>query len=100
MNKALIIAALSEMSRPELTATAKRIGVPVGKSKANTINNVADAIAGVKGARCTIDLTIRKGESSSVSGEVITAVKFRSARKGDLLRSAVNPTAPAAFGVI
>jgi hypothetical protein len=91
MNRTLIVAALSEMPRTELSATAKRIGVKTGKSKVNTINNIADAIAGVKGARCTIELTIRKGESAAVSGEVIYASKFRSARAATPLRSAVVP---------
>jgi hypothetical protein len=91
MNRNLIVAALNEMPRNELSATAKRLGLKVGKSKANTVNNVADAIAGVKGGRCTIALTIRKGESSAVSGEVIFAAKFRSARAGTPLTSAIVP---------
>ena len=89
MNRNLIVAALNEMPRNEINATAKRIGVKVGKSRSNTVNNVADAICGVKGARCTVELTIRKGESSAVSGEVIFASKFRSARAGTPLVSAV-----------
>ncbi len=90
MNRNLVIASLNEVSREELNATAKRIGVKVGKSKANTVSNIADAICGVKGARCTVQFTIRKGESSAVSGEVIFASKFRSARAATPIVSAIQ----------
>jgi hypothetical protein len=90
MNRNLVIASLNEMSREELTATAKRLGLKIGKSKANTVTNVADAICGVKGARCTVEFTIRKGESAAVSGEVIFASKFRSARAATPLVSAIQ----------
>lgn len=96
MNRILIVAALSELTRPELSATAKTLGIPVGKSKANTINNVADAIADVKGARCTIRFTIRKGESSAVNTTVVLDKKFRSAREGDtFITPVVSATAAA-----
>lgn len=89
ISKALVIAALSEMPRKELSATAKQAGIPVGKSRSNTIANVANAIFDVKGIRCTVDLTIRKGESSAVSGHEIFRTKFRSARAATPLRSAI-----------
>lgn len=93
MEKALIIAALGQLSRTALAASAKSLGIPVGKSKANTISNLANAIHGVKGARCTIHLVIRRGESSAVSSEVILSQKFRSARDGSVLITPETPKA-------
>ncbi len=95
MNRNLIVAALSENSRAELSATAKQLGLPVGKSKNNTVANIADAIAGVKGARCTIRFTIRKGNSSAESAHVVLDKKFRSARAGDTFTNPVQATAVA-----
>lgn len=89
MNRNLVIANLNEMSREELNATAKRIGCKIGKSKNNTVSNVADALCGVKGARCTVEFTIRKGESSAVNSEVIFASKFRTARAATPIVSAI-----------
>lgn len=89
MNRNLIVANLETLTRPELSAIAKRIDCPVGKSRLNTINNIADRMVAVKGVRCTVEFTIRKGESASVDSTVLFSHKLRSARAGTPGTSAI-----------
>ena len=49
---------LNEMTRPDLAAVASKLGVAVGKSKANTVANLTKAIQAGK-ARFTVQFTIR-----------------------------------------
>ena len=83
-NRILVVAALSLISRDDLRATAKSLGLPTGKNKENTVATLADAITESKVARCTVDFTIRKG-ASAAEGCAVAAYKFRSARAGAVL---------------
>ena len=58
------------MTREELAATAKALGVPVGKSRANTIANLTKAVAAGKAhvkAVCTISFKPADGSASRVT---------------------------------
>ena len=58
------------MSREELAATAKALGVPVGKSRANTIANLNKAVTAGKAQVkmvCTISFKPADGSASRVT---------------------------------
>lgn len=62
VNKSLLLAAIALASTDELRATAKKLGVPVGKSKSNTVANLAGAVESQK-ARFTLTVTVRSNEN-------------------------------------
>ena len=93
INRSTLIAVLNEMPRNELAASARYVGVKVGKSKANTVNNIADAmLSDAPVVRCTVQLTLRKG-ATSADGSAFLTRKFRSARAGDLVQNSLPTTA-------
>ena len=58
------------MSREELAATAKSVGAPVGKSRANTIANLTKAVAAGKAQVkmvCTVSFKPTDGSASRVT---------------------------------
>lgn len=59
MNKTLISLTLNSMSRNELRLVAKRLNIPRGKDKNNTISNLVNAFE-QKTARFTLQFTIRR----------------------------------------
>ena len=70
-SKPIVAAPLFDsMTREELAATAKSVGVPVGKSKANTIANLTKAIADGKAQIkmvCTVSFKPADGSASRVT---------------------------------
>lgn len=58
MKPSLIIDTLSTMTRGELRNVARRLNVPTGRNKIDSIINISSAIRN-KTARFTIDFTIR-----------------------------------------
>jgi len=64
-NVTLIIPVLNAMTREDLNGTAKRIGVPVGKSKKATIANLTAAIkAGKLNAKLNATLSFKPADGS------------------------------------
>lgn len=58
MNPAIISNTLHSMTRDQLRATARKLGVSVGHDKTDTVGNIANAISN-NSARFTVQFTIR-----------------------------------------
>jgi hypothetical protein len=93
------------MTREELAATAKSLGVPVGKSRANTIANLNKAVAAGKAnvkMVCTISFKPADGSASRVTYFGKTLRTYVSGPgKGDetwLTPAAAVPGSPAPLG--
>lgn len=88
----LVLAALTTLTRKELSALAKQaMGVPVGKSKPDTIRNLSQAIAKGKlqvKSLMTITLPPPVAPTSGYSprhGRTVLVKKFRSYRPDKVL---------------
>mgnify|MGYP001569969250 CR=1 FL=1 len=84
--KNIINDTLATMSREHLTATAKALGLPVGKSKGNTVTNITKAIND-KTARFTVEFTIRSNANpdATVYPPAIYRAKLRTSKPNKVL---------------
>lgn len=79
---------LNTLTRAELAALAKSAGVPVGKSKTNTISNVGNAVAHGKlqfKSLVTITLPPPSDPVGLRHGRTVLVKKFRSYRPDKVL---------------
>jgi len=80
----LTIAAINSLERTELAAIAKKLGVPVGKSKSNTVSSVCKAVAAGKlQVKSVVAFTLPSDISRH--GPTVFAKKFRSYRPDEVL---------------
>jgi hypothetical protein len=91
-NASHITNTLNEMTRPDLAAVATSLGVPVGKSKANTVSNLAKAIQAGK-ARFTIQFTIRKNADPKANyAPAVFSMKLRTHKDDKIVVAAPQST--------
>jgi hypothetical protein len=88
MNANQISNTLNEMSRTDLAAVAAKLGVKVGKSKANTVANVTKAIQDGK-ARFTVQFTIRDNSNPEATfASALFSMKLRTHKPNKVLVAA------------
>jgi ABC-type taurine transport system substrate-binding protein len=81
------IAAINNLERSELVALAKTAGVPVGKSKSNTVSSVVKAVAAGKlQVKSVLTVTLPAAAGSYARhGAKVFEKKFRSYRPDKVL---------------
>jgi hypothetical protein len=74
----IIAATLAGMSQKELSAVAKTAGVPVGKSRKNTVDNVIGAVqSGTIRVKAEVSIHLPPAEGELYGGTKIAVRKLR-----------------------
>lgn len=98
-NNKIITSLLNTMSRQDLSATAKELGIPCGKSKANTVANIQSAI-GKNTVRSTIQFTLRPNTDPTATVAPTTfSVKYRTHKADKLVKTPYVAPVPAPASV-
>lgn len=85
MNTAIIAQTLATMSRNQLRATARRLGVKTGHDKADTIANIESAIAN-NTARFTVQFTLRSNSDPTAKyAPAVFSAKLRTHKPNKVL---------------
>jgi hypothetical protein len=86
----LVAQTLNDMTTDALRAIAKEIGVPVGKSKKDTVANVAIAFNDGK-AHFTAQVIIRTAPDASANRKIVYAFKYRTHKEDKQLFPILSP---------